>query len=171
MLNEEKSKSKSQQRLMGMVYAYEKGDLKIDGLPQSLADKIKGIANGTKRKTGDKRKKTKGISMNKAKDFASTKHKGLPENVKENLTIIKFEEFLNEKKDSKDKNEENKIDVIIMDVPLYIRMLEYAREDAKTDMDLHITTENILNLLKTNKVLTMDNYNDIVYCKENKKKK
>lgn len=100
MLNEEKSTSRSQQRLMGMVYAYEKGDLKLDSLPQSLADKIKGIADGTKRKTGDKRRKTKGISKKSAKDFASTKHKGLPEKVKENINIIKYCNFVTETKDN-----------------------------------------------------------------------
>ncbi len=92
----EKSKSKSQQRLMGMVHAYKKGDLDIEELPDSLGKKIKGIADGYKRKTGDKRKKTKGMGDDDVKDFASTKHKGLPEKVKENL-ITKFEDFVNEK--------------------------------------------------------------------------
>jgi len=91
----EKSKSKSQQRLMGMVHAYKKGDLDIEELPDSLGKKIKGIADGHKRKTGDKRKKTKGMGDDDVKDFASTKHKGLPEKVKENL-ITKFDNFLNE---------------------------------------------------------------------------
>ena len=40
MLNE-KASSKSQQRLMGMVYAYKSGKLDLDKLPQSLKDKIK----------------------------------------------------------------------------------------------------------------------------------
>ena len=31
-------------------------------------------------------------------------------------------------------NEENKPDTLTMDIPLFIRMLEYAKEDAKTDM-------------------------------------
>jgi hypothetical protein len=54
------------------------------------------------------------------------------------------------------------MDIISMDVPLFIRMLEFAKEDAKTDMDLHKATENILDLLVDNKILNMDNYNDIV---------
>jgi len=54
------------------------------------------------------------------------------------------------------------MDIISMDVPLFIRMLEFAKEDAKTDMDLHTATENILDLLIDNKTLSMDNYNDIV---------
>lgn len=51
-------------------------------------------------------------------------------------------------------------DVISVDVPLMIRLLEYAREDAKTDMDLHKITENMLGLGKS--VLSMNNYDDIV---------
>jgi uncharacterized protein DUF5661 len=80
----EKAKSKSQQRLFGMVTAYKDGKLDLEELPDSLAKKIKDIANGKRKKTGDKRKKTKGISKTKAKDYASTKHKGLPETIDEN---------------------------------------------------------------------------------------
>jgi hypothetical protein len=71
---------------MGMVYAYKKGDLDLKDLSPSLAKKVKEIADGKKRKTGDKRKKTDGISLKDAKAFASTKHKGLPEKVEESST-------------------------------------------------------------------------------------
>jgi hypothetical protein len=37
----------------------------------------------------------------------------------------------------------NPRDIITVDVPLFIRLLEYAREDAQTDMDLHDVTDNI----------------------------
>jgi len=40
----------------------------------------------------------------------------------------------------------NPADKITVDVPLFIRLLEYAREDAKTDMDLHKVAENILSM-------------------------
>ena len=56
----------------------------------------------------------------------------------------------------------NPTDTISLDVPLFIRMLEYAREDAKTDMDLHDVTENALKLSTTGKTLTMADYNKIV---------
>jgi len=56
----------------------------------------------------------------------------------------------------------NPSDKITMDVPLFIRMLEYAREDAKTDMDLHKVTENALALSETGKTLTMAQYDEIV---------
>ena len=56
----------------------------------------------------------------------------------------------------------NPSDKITMDVPLFIRMLEYAREDAKTDMDLHKVTENALALSETGKTLTMAQYDEII---------
>lgn len=90
---EKKAKSKSQQRLFGMVTAYNNGKLKLEDLPDSLATKIKGIADGSRRKTGDKRKNTKGVTKKAAKELASTKHKGKPERVTETL---RFEDFVNE---------------------------------------------------------------------------
>ena len=53
-------------------------------------------------------------------------------------------------------------DTIKVDVPLFIRLLEYAREDAKTDMDLHDVAENIISLSSVGKTLTMDDYDSIV---------
>ena len=53
-------------------------------------------------------------------------------------------------------------DVITVDVPLLIRLLEYAREDAKTDMDLHNVTENLIKYSKVHDVLSMDQYDQIV---------
>lgn len=60
------------------------------------------------------------------------------------------------------KDGENPIDTVTFDVPLFIRMLEYAKEDAKTDMDLHNVTEKIIALSKEGEILTMDNYDEIV---------
>ena len=73
------AKSKSQQRLMGMVHAYKKGELKSSEMPAGLRKKVKKIAGGMKDKS--------------AKEFAKTKHKGLPEKVKENAKPT-FKEFL-----------------------------------------------------------------------------
>lgn len=56
----------------------------------------------------------------------------------------------------------NPQDIISVDVPLFIRLLEYAREDAKTDMDLHDVAENIIRLSQEGEVLTMDDYNAII---------
>jgi hypothetical protein len=56
----------------------------------------------------------------------------------------------------------DEIDNITLDVPLFIRLLEYAKEDAKTDMDLHKVAENIIELSKTNSILNMDLYTEII---------
>lgn len=53
-------------------------------------------------------------------------------------------------------------DTVEFDIPTFIRMLEYAREDAKTDMDLHDVTEKAIALSQDGKTLTMDDYDAIV---------
>jgi hypothetical protein len=58
--------------------------------------------------------------------------------------------------------EEDAVDTITMDVPLFIRMLEYSREDAAEDMDLHDVTEKAITLGKERGILQMDDYNEIV---------
>jgi hypothetical protein len=58
--------------------------------------------------------------------------------------------------------EEDVVDTITMDVPLFIRMLEYSREDAAEDMDLHDVTEKAISLGKERGILQMDDYDEIV---------
>jgi len=41
------------------------------------------------------------------------------------------------------------IDAIMISVPLMIRCMEYAREDAKSDLDLHLAMERMLQVAKT----------------------
>lgn len=81
------AKSKSQQRLFGMVHSYQKGEL------DNPSKEIKSIA--------------KSISKKDAKDFAKTKHKGLPNRVKkskkktnENIVKLSEGELLNLVKES-----------------------------------------------------------------------
>jgi hypothetical protein len=71
-----------------------------------------------------------------------------------------FESPVNESK------EEDKVDTITMDVPLFIRMLEYSREDAAEDMDLHDVTEKAISLGKEKGVLSMEDYEEIVGAAE-----
>ncbi len=61
---------------------------------------------------------------------------------------------------------EDGIDKITMDVPLMIRLLEYAREDAKTDMDLHDVAERLIKASKEDDLLTMKHYDQLVPSKE-----
>jgi hypothetical protein len=64
----EKAVSKQQQKFMGMVHAMQKGE------------KVKGASSELK-------KAAKGMSKKDAKDFASTKHKGLPKKVNEDVML------------------------------------------------------------------------------------
>ena len=61
----------------------------------------------------------------------------------------------------------NPRDIITVDVPLFIRLLEYAREDAQTDLDLHDVTEKIISLSISGKTLSMDDYSTIIGSQEN----
>jgi len=53
-------------------------------------------------------------------------------------------------------------DVATLNIPLLLRLLEFAREDAKTDMDLHHLVERIVEKSKETGVLSMDVYNYLV---------
>ena len=59
------------------------------------------------------------------------------------------------------KEETNPMDVVAMDVPLLIRMMEYAREDAKSDLDLHDVAEKAIALSGEGRTLTMSDYGAI----------
>lgn len=61
----------------------------------------------------------------------------------------------------------NPKDVIKLDVPLFIRLLEYAREDAKDDMDLHRVAENATDLSRFAGTLGMIDYQNIIGPQEN----
>ena len=59
------------------------------------------------------------------------------------------------------KEETNPMDVVAMDVPLLIRMMEFAREDAKADLDLHNIAEKAIALSSEGRTLTMSDYETI----------
>jgi hypothetical protein len=52
--------------------------------------------------------------------------------------------------------------VLRLNVPLMLRLLEYAREDANSDLDLHFLVENLAKLNNDFSYLAMQNYNQIV---------
>ena len=66
------------------------------------------------------------------------------------------------KQSMNEAKEEDIVDTITMDVPLFIRMLEYSREDAAEDMDLHDVTEKAISLGKERGILQMDDYDEII---------
>ena len=60
------------------------------------------------------------------------------------------------------EEETDAVDTITMDVPLFIRMLEYAKEDASADVDLHDVAENAVSLNKQQDILSMDDYDALL---------
>ena len=52
-------------------------------------------------------------------------------------------------------------DIIQLDVPLFIRLLELAREDVKQDADLHDIAQKVIELSQEQPA-DMSNYDDIV---------
>lgn len=79
------SKSKTQQRLMGAAYAFATGENK--DVPASAKKVAKSFLKGAKT---EKQKKT---AIKKLRDFAKTKHQGLPEKLEEN--VMSFSDFIN----------------------------------------------------------------------------
>jgi hypothetical protein len=76
--------------------------------------------------------------------------------------LLKRDAAIKKSKAKSMKEEFNPADKITMDVPLFIRMMEYAREDAKTDMDLHNVAEKAIALSSSGKTLSMSDYSTIV---------
>lgn len=58
--------------------------------------------------------------------------------------------------------ETNPEDVVHLDVPLFIRLLEFAREDAQADVDLHFLADNAIRLSAEGETLNMDRYNELI---------
>lgn len=67
------SKSKAQQRLMGVAYAVKKGDMQLSDVDSEYRDEVKGLVDG--------------MSLKSLKKYAATKHDGLPERVPENIQV------------------------------------------------------------------------------------
>jgi hypothetical protein len=53
------------------------------------------------------------------------------------------------------------MDIIKVDVPLFLRLLELAREDVKDDADLHDITQKVIELSQSSPA-TMADYEEIV---------
>lgn len=64
--------------------------------------------------------------------------------------------------DLNDSNGYEGEDVLCMNVPLFLRLLEFSREDASKDKDLHVITENITKICNNGGTATMDDYDAIV---------
>ena len=56
----------------------------------------------------------------------------------------------------------NPRDIVKLDVPLLIRILEFAREDASSDEELHKVASNIIDLSSVGETLGMMDYEAIM---------
>ena len=56
----------------------------------------------------------------------------------------------------------NPTDRVTMDVPLLLRIMEYSKEDAQSDMDLHHVVEKLVSLSSSGQPLSMDHYEQVV---------
>ena len=68
-----------------------------------------------------------------------------------------FKSFITEKVDKKD--------VVSFDIPLLIRVLEYTREDLKSDVNLHKMVERLISI-RNKGALTMADYAFVTRLKE-----
>lgn len=50
-------------------------------------------------------------------------------------------------------------DQVMLSIPLFIRCLEWAREDAKSDVEIHLLVENVV---AQNTVLTTEDYDMLI---------
>lgn len=76
--------------------------------------------------------------------------------------ITKIKEFFDAKpRDNYDSTwSEN---AICMDIPLAIRILEYAREDAQSDLDIHVLAKRLIEVCREKRsTLNIDDYTKIV---------
>ncbi len=60
------------------------------------------------------------------------------------------------------REETEGVDSVTLDVPLMIRLLEFAREDAQDDMVLHQVVEKMIGMAEEGQSLTMSDYESIV---------
>ena len=77
------------------------------------------------------------------------------------ITIDSLKKALSKKKVN-EVEEEDVVDTVTVDIPLFIRLLEYSREDAQADVDLHDVAEKAIALNKEKEVLSMEDYDAIV---------
>ena len=105
---------------------------------------------------------SKAIEKNR-KEFSPRRHskitKLLAKSLKRTGNIIKATNKIMAK-EAVDKK-----DTVTFDIPLIIRVLELAREDIKSDMDLHRVVERLIDM-RNKGVLTMDDYDTIAAIKE-----
>ena len=87
-----------------------------------------------------------------AESYSKTNWENIPEEISDILSSYK----------ELKENEGDSIDTVTLDIPLFIRLLEYAKEDAQTDMDLHSLADKAIKLGLQGEILTMNHYSKLI---------
>lgn len=132
------------------------GDLMGEG----LLDKAKEVGSKVLKTLGH------GSDEDLIKDLQ--KKAGVPETGKKPETVEEDADHSDEEEDKElirdmvkpEALKEDATDIICMDVPFLIRVMEYAKEDAKSDEDLHVAAEKMIAASKSGH-LTMAAYDEV----------
>jgi len=103
-----------------------------------------------------------GLDLEKNEDADTAAKKYFKEYYSEHLSDKGKNSLRAQMVEAEDTEEKNPIDIVSMDVPLFIRMLEFAREDASTDMDLHDLAQKAIKMSSEGEPLTMMHYDELV---------
>jgi hypothetical protein len=125
---------------------------------QQIANKLKDIRAGVLKGRAERGEP---LSIGRKDDETPTPEPVDPNQLKMDLSEIDGEEDAPNKMVPINPESEDAVDTITMDVPLFIRALEYSREDAQSDLDLHTIAQNAVVLNKEYGMLNMDNYGEI----------
>jgi hypothetical protein len=134
----------------------------------SLSKKLKLIVKGSEKPTygtdpNDPWSARAGITESHGMLDAFLKARGINPNFISRETKIahaKSAEFAKWKQDHFNTEEVDKKDMVCMDIPLLIRVLEFTREDMKSDIELHNMVERLINM-RNNVPLDMSHYDAI----------
>lgn len=63
---------------------------------------------------------------------------------------------------SPEETSSNPVDVVKMDVPLFMRVLEFAKEEAKDDITLHRLVTNVIRMCQEGEALNMGHYEEML---------
>jgi hypothetical protein len=125
---------------------------------QQIANNLKDIRAGVLKGRAERGEP---LSVGRKGDETPTPEPVDPNQLKMDLSEIDGEEDAPTKMVPINPESEDAVDTITMDVPLFIRALEYSREDAQNDLDLHTIAQNAVVLNKEYGMLNMDNYGEI----------
>lgn len=111
--------------------------------------------------------KTKKVEPSKPRNFVAKNAINTGAGVhKDKKKAMKQGDVKHKKKEFAEGNDivpsQNPTDTIELDVPLLIRLLEFAREDASGDVDLHDVAEKLIALASQGRTLTMKDYAQVV---------